>query len=88
MIDMVALAHAALIDAGHPELCQYVTRNEALDLPMVHTPCPNPHMAIKAVALSHQAVGHTITVYNEEFRAGFDCIECGFVSDLSPKVEP
>lgn len=88
---MVTLAKAALIDAGHPALCAYV-RDYGDGRPTVRSPCPAPHTVIQAVALAHRASGHAVTIYrltlgeDEGSAAGFDCVDCGFESDLREDV--
>jgi hypothetical protein len=77
--EMVKFAHAALIDAGHPELCDYV-RTTVLGQLTIDSPCPAPHTVIQAVALAHRASGHLVTIHRVDGAAGFDCFDCGLVS--------
>jgi hypothetical protein len=78
---MLQLAHAALVDAGHPELCEYVTLKEGESVPWITSPCPKPHTVAQAVALAHQAMGHLVIIHRVEGAAGFDCVDCDLESD-------
>lgn len=81
MSSMVQLAHAALTEAGYPELVRFVYAKPGSDLPLIRSPCPSPGVIVRAVALSHEAAGHYVTLHLSDGTASFDCIECDFHND-------
>jgi hypothetical protein len=81
MSEMLRLATAALLEAGHGDQVERLIEHPIYGV-SIKTPCEKPHIVIKAVALAHQAAGHNVTVYYvdkgaEGKAASFDCEECG-----------
>lgn len=81
MTPLLPLAHAALLEAGHPELAERIVPHERYGI-TIKSPCEHPHIAIKAVALAHQRAGHNIIIeYIDNGEGGqaahFSCFECG-----------
>ena len=73
----IGIAHAAVSEAGHPELIERIIPDPVYGI-TIKTPCENPHVAVKAVAMAHVAAGHTVVLDYEPGHGHFTCEECGF----------
>ena len=71
----IGVAQAALCDIGHPEWMEYLLPHPIYGITIVD-PCPGPEAIAKAVALAHQAAGHTVTYSAVPGHGHFDCEEC------------
>jgi hypothetical protein len=76
MMPPLHVAHAAVAEAGHPELCERIIAHPVYGVTIL-SPVEWPHIAIKAVALAHQAAGHLVTADYEPGHAHFECVDCG-----------
>lgn len=72
----IQLAHAAVVEAGFPEMMEYIIPSDKWGI-TIKSPCPLPHVTVKAVALAHQAAGHAVVFDHVEGHAHFSCVECG-----------
>lgn len=76
MTPSIEIAKAALAEIGREDLQKFLEEIPHCGI-MIRSPCENPDIIIRAVALAHQAAGHTTIITElEEHRASFECIDC------------
>lgn len=75
MRPQIQIARNALLELGRYDLLDCIEEHERYGI-TIKNPCEFPHTVLKAVALAHQAAGHTVEATYEPGHAHFSCIEC------------